>query len=113
MLSLLILLAASQQAAPSIIPPSPPPPPEAGAMPVLGQTPFCAARPQPASDATSGGDLMWREGGQAVGHYLLLDRYVGGCPAPIIVNHRVPGSNALGREVGGRSVPRGLPPRTP
>jgi len=41
---------------------------------------------------------MWREGGQAVGLYRLLDRYVDGCPAPIIVNYRVPGSNAIGRE---------------
>lgn len=113
MLTLLVLLAATQQAAPSMITPAPSPPHEAGAMPLLGQTPGCVSRPQLANDRTTGGDLMWREAGQAVGHYLLLDRYVGGCPDPIVVSYRVPGSSALGREVGRRGPPIGPAPRTP
>ncbi len=32
--------------------------------------------------------------------YRLLERRIEGCPAPIIVNYRVPGSNAIGRELG-------------
>lgn len=35
-----------------------------------------------------------------VSHYLLLDRWVDGCPAPIVVNQRVPGSNAVIRQPG-------------
>jgi hypothetical protein len=45
-------------------------------------------------------DLSLRSDGEAVGHYLLLDRSVNGCPAPLIVNHRVTGSNAVGRVLG-------------
>ena len=70
-------------------------------MPVLGQPgPGCASLAMPANDLDGGGSLLWREGQDRVGHYLLLDRYVGGCPQPFIVNYRVPGSNAVGREVG-------------
>ncbi len=35
-----------------------------------------------------------------VSHYLLLERRIDGCPVPIIVNQRVPGSNAVGRQLG-------------
>ncbi len=47
-----------------------------------------------------GGGLAWREGDEPVGMYLLLERRVRGCPAPIVVMERVPGSNAFGREMG-------------
>ena len=113
MLTLIILLAATQQAAPSMITPAPSPPPGAGAMPLLGQTPGWVTLPQLANEPTTGGDLMWRDAGQAVGHYLLLDRYVGGCPEPIIVNYRVPGSNAVGREVARQPRPTAPAPRAP
>jgi hypothetical protein len=42
--------------------------------------------------------------------YLLLERRVRGCPAPIVVMERVPGSNAIGREMG-RSLNLNQPPR--
>lgn len=102
MLSMVLLLAAAPQSA---IPPMPPAPvpAEQGRMPVLGQPgPGCASLAMPANNPDAGNTLLWREGQDRVGHYLLLDRYVGGCPAPIIVNYRIPGSNAVGRE-GGRS----------
>jgi hypothetical protein len=113
MLTLLLLLTASPQATGPLIPtlPAPPPPPGAAAMPVPGLSPLCASRLTRATDTVSGGDLMWREGGAAVGHYLLLDRHVGGCPDPIVVNHRAPGSNALGREVGRDNRPVPTAPR--
>jgi hypothetical protein len=79
------------------------PDPQPGArMRVIGETPsMCRSEVTPAVDPTTpGAGLMWREGGQAVGLYRLLDRRVNGCPAPIVVNYRVPGSNALGREAG-------------
>ena len=106
MLSLLLLIAAAPQS--SI--PTPPdgltgPLPRPGAtttMRVLGPPPFgCPSELGTAVDpVTPGSGLMWRESGEAVGLYRLLDRRVNGCPAPIIVNYRVPGSNAVGRELG-------------
>lgn len=101
MLPILLLLAAAPQ---SMIPASPPqlmppaPAPQA-TLPVLGQmSPGCAPVQTRAVDPSVGDGLLWREGQDPVGHYLLLDRYVGGCPDPIVVAHRVPGSNAVGRE---------------
>ncbi|WP_428151423.1 hypothetical protein [Brevundimonas sp.] len=105
MLSMLLLLAASPQSA---IPPMPPAPipGEQGTMRVLGQPePGCASLAMPANDPNAGNSLLWREGQDTVGHYLLLDRRVNGCPAPIVVNYRVPGSNAVGREAGRAPAP--------
>ncbi|WP_298159031.1 hypothetical protein [Brevundimonas sp.] len=105
MLSMLFLLAAAPQ---SVIPPMPPAPlPGAqGAMRVFGQPgPGCNSLTMPTNDLDGGGSLLWREGQDRVGHYLLLERRVNGCSVPIVVNYRVPGSNAVGREVG-RSTQR-------
>lgn len=97
MLSILLLLAAAPQSA---IPSAPPPPPAPTAsMRVLGDSGFgCASEVRQAGDPTVGGNLMWRDGDAPVGHYRLLDRRVNGCPAPVIVTYRVPGSAAIGRE---------------
>ncbi len=111
MLSILLLLAAAPQA---MVPPTPPAPTPQGTMPVLGQPQAgCARTPTHAVDPNAGNGLLWREGQDAVGHYLLLDRHVAGCPDPIVVSHRVPGSNAVGREVGRtpEPLPRYTPPR--
>ena len=118
MLSILLLLAAAPQSAEApaqtlrpatvqemidagVLPPMPAAPANAARMPVLGDGGFgCRSEVRQASDPTAGNGLMWREGGEAVGLYRLLDRRVNGCPDPIVVNYRVPGSNALGREAG-------------
>ena len=118
MLSMLLLLAAAPQSVIPAMPPRPIPtvPSQGGPRtPVLGLTPpGCQSPVLRASDPTApGGGLMWREGGQAVGLYRLLDRYVDGCPAPIIVNYRVPGSNAVGREAGRESAPVPVTVRVP
>jgi hypothetical protein len=110
MLSMLLLLAAAPQATIPAMPPQlMPSPPSQGrsTMRVLGETsPGCPSSVMRAADPTNpGGGLMWREGGEAVGLYRLLERRVDGCPAPIIVNYRVPGSNALGREMGRTPAP--------
>jgi hypothetical protein len=105
MLSMLLLLAAAPQSA---IPPMPPAPVPGGrgTMRVFGQSPVgCASLAMPANDPNAGNTLLWREGQDPVGHYLLLERRVNGCSVPIVVNYRVPGSNALGREVGRAPVP--------
>lgn len=105
MLSMLLLLAAAPQ---SVIPPMPPVPVPGGqgTMRVFGQPgPGCGSLAMPANDLDGGGSLLWREGQDRVGHDLLLDRRVNGCPAPVIVNYRVPGSNAVGREVGRSPAP--------
>ena len=105
MLSMLLLLAAAPQSANPPMPPAPVPGAQGG-MRVLGQPgPGCASLAMPANDLDGGGSLLWREGQDRVGHYLLLDRRVNGCPAPVIVNYRVPGSNAVGREVGRSPAP--------
>ncbi len=52
-----------------------------------------------------GQDLRWRDGSPRVGLYRLLDRYIDGCPAPIIVNYRIGGANAVGRESGRDPAP--------
>ena len=54
---------------------------------------------------TPGGGLMWRDGDDPVRLYRLLDRRVNGCSAPIVVNDRGPGSNAVGRGAGGTPRP--------
>ncbi|WP_309629570.1 hypothetical protein [Brevundimonas sp.] len=105
MLSMLLLLAGAPQ---STIPQMPPPPVPGGqgTLRVYGASPGCAPGPTQANDPTSPGNgLMWREGGHAVALYRLLDRRVNGCPDPIVVNYRVPGSNAVGREVGRSTEP--------
>ncbi|CAL1690368.1 hypothetical protein MMB232_00491 [Brevundimonas subvibrioides] len=110
MLTMLLLLA--QTASGETRPPSPPAPgvPSAS-MPMYGlSTPLCRDTITRTDDAvTPGGGLMWREGDEPVRMYRLLDRRVNGCPAPIVVMDRVPGSNALGREAvapgrGGRPI---------
>ena len=110
MLSILLLLAAAPQSViPSMPPPAPTPP---AATPVLGQPPAGRApATQRASDPTARNGLMWREGQDPVGHYLLLDRYVAGCPDPIVVRYRVPGSDAVGREIGRAPVAPVITPR--
>jgi hypothetical protein len=108
MLSMLLLLAAVPQA---VIPDLPPglalPPAMAdrtsppASMPVIGRpSPMCEARPTSVVGprALQDGARMLSTSGD-VGLYRLLDRYVNGCPEPIIVNDRVPGSNAVGREI--------------
>jgi hypothetical protein len=114
MLSMLLLIAAAPQSVIPTFPPLPVAPRGSAEMPVIGMPlPGCRPPVLQASDPTTpGSGLTWREGGEAVGFYRLLDRYVDGCPAPIIVNYRVPGSNALGREMGRDPAPLpGLPPR--
>ncbi len=112
MLSILLLLAAAPQ---SVIPsmPSPPPSaPRATAMPVFGDSRFgCENEIRRAADTTVGGNLMWRDGDAPVAHYLLLDRRVNGCPEPIVVSYRVPGSNAVGREAGREPAAPVIAPR--
>lgn len=117
MLSMLLLLAAAPQAVeasrPTLRPATilemveagvvPPMPSPGGGnnvnMPVLGQPPAgCTMASTPAVDPNPGNGLLWREGQDRVGHYLLLDRYVGGCPDPMYARYSVPGSNAVGRE---------------
>jgi len=105
MLSMLLLLVAAPQSA---IPPMPPAPilGEQGTMRVLGRPgPGCASLAMSANDPTAGNTLLWREGQDRVGHYLLLERRVNGCSVPIVVNYRVPGSNAVGREVSRAPAP--------
>jgi hypothetical protein len=116
MLSILMVLAAVPQTTIAVRPDhlDLPARPQGGAtMPVLGSPPpGCESTVTRVTDPTApGGTLMWRERGQAVGLYRLLDRYVDGCSAPIVVNYRVPGSNALGRETGRDPGP--LPRVTP
>ena len=115
MLSMLLLLAVSPQVAEApahdlrpatineMMAAGVPPPPGYSSTPgVIGMTPaHCRNDLTRTVDPTSPGKgLMWREGGDAVGLYRLLERRVNGCPDPIVVNYRVPGSNALGRELG-------------
>lgn len=129
MLSILLLLAAAPQAAePAVqtlrpasvqelidagaIPQPLAPTRNAGDIPVLGRPfPGCRSEATPAADLTVGNTLLWREGQDSVGHYLLLERRVGGCPDPLVVNYRVPGSNAVGREIGRTPAPLPQPRR--
>lgn len=70
-------------------------------MRIIGQTPLCRSEVlRTVEPLAPGGGLMWREGAEPVGLHRLLERRVNGCPAPIVVNYRVPGSNAVGREMG-------------
>lgn len=98
MLSILLLLAAAPQA---VLPSASPPAPPSATMRVVGDSgSICESEVRRAVDPTVGGDLMWRDGDAPVAHYRLVDRRVEGCPAPVIVNYRVPGSDAVGREAG-------------
>lgn len=92
MLSSLLLLVASQSVVTA--PPPPAPPSNAADMPVIGRSPaWCETPPTRVIGApTRAEDLMWRQGDPAVGLHLLLDRRVGGCPAPLVVGYRTPGS---------------------
>ncbi len=111
MLSMLLLLTAAPQSAegpaPSLRPgtiqemilPELPARENAARMPVLSDTGFgCDSDVRLATYPNAGNSLLWRDGGDPVGLYRLLDRRVNGCPEPIVVNYRVPGSNAIGRE---------------
>ncbi len=96
MLSILVLLAAGPQSA-ILATPQAPSADSRAAPRVL--PPDCAPRPTPIdTPVATGRGLMWRDGDQPVGHHLLLERRVNGCPAPIVVNYRTPGSIAVGRE---------------
>lgn len=116
MLSILLLLAAAPQSA---VPPmpsnlgAPSQQPGDATTRALGETPDCTSDLRRAGDPiTPDAGLMWREGGEAVALYRLLDRRVNGCPAPVIVSYRVPGSNAVGREMGREPAPfAGVSPR--
>ena len=107
MLSILLLLATAPQSTIPAMSPAPSPVPGGqGRMRVLGQSGSgCASLSMPANDPNAGNGLLWREGEHRVGHYLLLDSYVGGCPDPMYARYSVPDSNAVGREVGRGPAP--------
>ncbi|MGV3577842.1 hypothetical protein [Brevundimonas sp.] len=111
MLSILLLLASGPQTAMTPIPEDPlHPRPQALMRQFSTIQPNCdEQRLRRAQD--QGGSAVWRNDGPPVAHYLLLDRYSRGCPDPIIVNYAVPGSNAIGRELG--RTPQPLPRYTP
>jgi len=120
MLSMLLFLAVAPQAATP--PPYPSPfngqvliaPSYRSTPGVMGVTPeHCRSRPTYANEPiVPGANLRWRNGSPRVALYRLLDRYVDGCPAPIIVNYRIGGSNAVGREFGRDPAPLpGFSPR--
>ena len=117
MLSIPLLLATALQASGTpptgSLPPMPAAPEATARMPVLGDADVgCRSDVRQASDMTAGSGLMWRDDGEPVGLYRLLDRRVNGCPDPVVVNYRVPGSNALGREaIPDREPVRGVIPR--
>lgn len=121
MLSIPLLLATALQASGTpptgSLPPMPAAPEATARMPVLGDADVgCRSDVRQASDVTVGNGLMWRDDGEPVGLYRLLDRRVNGCPDPVVVNYRVPGSNALGREAGRDPEPARAvtpDPRTP
>ena len=117
MLSILLLLASAPQSAVPAMPAQPGRPAEPGATAmtrVYTGAPGCASGVIQANDPTApGAGLLWREGGDAVGLYRLLDRRVNGCPDPIIVNYRAPGSNAVGREAGRAPAPSPVIVRRP
>lgn len=111
MLSMLLLLAAAPQSVAPSAPPSPPVSPSA-TMRVVGDSGLgCESEVRRAVDPLVGGTLMWRDGDAPVAHYRLLDRRVDGCPAPVIVNYRVPGSDAVGRQAGRAPVAPVIRPR--
>lgn len=110
MLSMLLLLVVAPQ---SVIPTAPAPPPSSPATAVLGDSgPACRSEVRRVEDSTVAGRLMWRDGDAPVAHYRLLDRRVNGCPDPIVVSYRIPGSNAVSREIGRtpEPLPRYAPP---
>lgn len=75
-------------------------PPSASGRNLWTDGPGCRSGTQQASEPISpGGGLAWRSDSPAVGHYLLLERRIEGCSVPLLVSERVPGSNAVGREV--------------
>lgn len=125
MLSILLLLAAEPQAEtaqPSLPLPTVQQLIDVGALPapfgstvpgVIGLTPEHCRNPvtQANEPTVPGANLRWRDGSPRVALYRLLDRYVGGCPAPIIVNYRIGGSHAVGREFGRDPAP--LPGSSP
>jgi hypothetical protein len=99
MLPILLLLAATPQSAPSA--PTVPTlqgatPQIAADIPVLGQVPVgCSTQTVLVRSSPVGADdLLWRDSGPAVGLHLLLDRRVGGCPAPLVVGYRRLGSTS-------------------
>lgn len=94
MLSVL-LLAAGLQAAPA-----PRPAPEPTGFNLSIRSPLCEdLLTRTTEPVTPGRGLAWRQGDPPVRMYLLFDRRVDGCPAPIVVMERAPGSNAIRREM--------------
>lgn len=104
MLSMLLLLAAPQAATLSDPGPATRPSGPQATMQVYGPATRCNPGPMVTRYPTPPGDsLAWRNGRVAL--YRLLDRYIDGCPAPIIVRYGVPGSNGVIRELGGGAAP--------
>lgn len=96
MLVLTLLFAGEPQTAA----PYPGPPPSPPASRLIDPTPLsCRDEALRTQGPSSVGPLGVSRPGD-VSHYLLLDRWVDGCPAPLIVNQRVPGSNAVIRQPG-------------
>jgi hypothetical protein len=92
MIALILLLAAEPKTAIPV--PSPP-----GSR-LIDPTPqSCRDLAVRTQGPTSTGPLGVSRPGD-VSHYLLLDRWIDGCPAPIVVNRRVPGSDAVIRQPG-------------
>ena len=105
MIALILLLASEPQMA---MPAQPSPPGSRLIDPTPQSCREMAVRTQ---GPTSTGPLGVSRPGD-VSHYLLLDRWIDGCPAPIVVNQRVPGSNAVIRQPG-LTPGSTQPPRAP
>lgn len=95
MLDLLLALSVAPQAA--FVPPAPPSPASSAPMTAPARCRDQPMRTRSTAPAARGLQSLGLAGGDDVALYRLLDRYVDGCPAPIVVYQRVPGSNAIGR----------------
>ncbi|WP_029418094.1 hypothetical protein [Brevundimonas bacteroides] len=65
-------------------------------IPVLGR-PHPSCSPQTVlirSAPAAAEDLLWRDSDPAIGLHLLLERRIAGCPAPLVVGYRSPGSTS-------------------
>lgn len=107
MLPILMLLAIAPQSAIPTLPPEPQgrsfatPGAPSATTPTLGRAPpHCDNPVLRARDPVAAMGRLGVARGGDVGHYLLLERSIDGCPAPLPVNRRVPGSNAVGRVFG-------------
>lgn len=95
---LLLLVAEPQSASPTGLhaPPLNPAHQTAADIPVLGRThPSCSPQTMPIRSAPAAAeDLLWRDTDPAIGLHLLLERRIAGCPAPLVVGYRQPGSTS-------------------